>query len=61
MIDPRKERVIAMMRAGYGRHDIYRVEGRKFTDELFAQMRADGTLDAVYIAGRNEWSEKHGN
>ena len=58
MIDPRKERVIAMMRAGYGRHDIYRVEGRKFTDELFKQMRADGTLDETYRAGKAEWSEK---
>jgi hypothetical protein len=47
------------MHDGLGRDDIAQELGYDYTNKLFAQMRADGTLDAAYIAGRNEWSAKY--
>lgn len=59
MTDPRLSRALDLMHDGFGRHDIARELGYDYTDKLFAHMRAAGTLDTAYIAGRNEWSKKH--
>lgn len=60
MTDPRQSRALDLMHDGFGRHDIALKLGYDYTDKLFAQMRAGGTLDAVYMAGKAEWSKRHG-